>query len=141
MPHLTNPINAVKLSYNLLDDEGIIVVELPNYNSVSTYVQKLSKVPDRHLYPLTHLMIFTLDSAKYILEKNGFELIAVWFLGMDVIELLKYIARLDKTFEKSEVCEALIKKLNKLQFTLDKEGLGDEFLIIAKKINNFLENR
>jgi len=136
LEHVPNPIHMVRLSNNLLAKDGIITLELPNYNSLSTYVQKLSKIPDRHLIPYAHIMMYTIKSAQYILEKNGFKSIAVWFWGMDMIEFLKHVSRQDKDFAKSELSDLLAKKLNALQSIFDEDEMGDQFLILGKKVKN-----
>lgn len=136
LEHVTNPTQMIRLSNSLLEKHGIIALELPNYNSLSTYVQKLSKIPDRHLIPYAHIMLYTVKSAKYILEKNGFKPIAIWFYGMDMIEFLKHVSRQDKYFAESELSNLLIKKLNKMQLSFDEDEMGDQFLIIGKKIKN-----
>ena len=136
LEHISNPTQMIRLSNNLLTKNGIIALELPNYNSLSTYVQKLSKIPDRHLTPYAHIMIYTIKSAQYILEKNGFKSIAVWFYGMDIIEFFKHVSRQDKDFAKSELSDILAKKLNALQSVFDKDKMGDQFLILGKKIKN-----
>ena len=136
LEHVPNPTQMVRLANNLLAKDGIIALELPNYNSLSTYVQKLSKIPDRHLIPYAHIMMYTIKSAQYILEKNGFKPIAVWFYGMDMIEFFKHISRKDKDFAKSELSDLLIKKLNALQGIFDEDGMGDQFLILGGKVKN-----
>ena len=85
LEHITKPIEALKISNKLLRKNGIIVMEVPNYDSLSSYVQKLADVTDRHLDPTQHIMMFTLESAKYSLQKTGFRPIVVWCYGMDVI--------------------------------------------------------
>lgn len=136
LEHVINPTQMIRLSNNLLEKNGVIALELPNYNSLSTYVQKLSKMPDRHLIPYAHIMLYTVKSAKYILEKNGFKPIAIWFYGMDMIEFLKHVSRQDKYFAKSDLSDLLAKKVNKLQSVFDEDEMGDQFLILGKKIKN-----
>jgi len=134
LEHLSLPIQSLKISHDLLSKNGIIAVEAPNYDSISTSVQKLSTVFDRHLVPHTHIMLFTLKSLKFALRKAGFKPIATWVWGMDVIELLKYVNRLDKKFGKSELSMILYNKINELQAIFDKENKGDSILVVAKKI-------
>ena len=134
LEHLTNPVEMLEISNRLLRKNGIVVLQVPNYDSLSTYIQKLDRVTDRHLDPTQHIMMFTLESAKYILRKTGFRPIAVWCYGMDVIELMKYLARKDNRFKNSELNDSLSQNLNELQYVFDKEMKGDEFLIIGKRI-------
>lgn len=133
LEHLADPMKSLKISYNLLVKNGIIAIEVPNYDSVSTYVQKLSTVYDRHLDFHTHIMMFTLKSLKFAIKKAGFKHIATWIWGMDIIELLKYLNRLDKKFANSELSMILSNKINEFQAIFDKEKQGDSILMIAKK--------
>lgn len=132
--HITDPMNVLKISNELLKKNGIIVIEVPNYNSVSTYVQILAGVADRHLVPYSHIMMFTINSAKYALRKAGFKPLAMWMWGMDIIELLKWINKKEKKFLNSDLNRILCEKLNNLQRVLDEGELGDLFLMIGRKI-------
>lgn len=136
LEHIPDLTNNLKLSNRLLKKNGLVVAELPNYNSLSTYIQKLSLLPDRHLIPYAHIMMFTMKSAKYILQKTGFKPIAIWFWGMDMIELLKYIRNNDRKFTNSELIDLLSTKLNSLQFVFDNAMMGDQFLIIGRKVKS-----
>lgn len=134
--HIPNPVAALKEANKLLKKNGLVAIEVPNYECFSTYFQKLTKSPDRHLTIPGHIMVFTKKSAEYMLKKNGFQPIAIWYWGMDTIELLKYMTHLDKNFAKSELFEELSKKTNEIQYIFDSSKRSDEFLIIGKKVKN-----
>ena len=110
------------------------MILVPNYNSVSTYVQKLTKHPKRHLLPHSHIMLFSIKSLQIALKKSGFKPKSTWIWGSDMIEFLNYINKLDKNFQKSELNNVLISKINEFQKIFDKDKLGDELLMIGKKI-------
>ena len=78
-------------------------------------------------------MLFSKDSLEYSLTKSGFKPIALWCYGMDAIELLKHIKTYNEIFSNSKINE-LFKNINELQKLFDSLLRGDEFLIIAKKI-------
>ena len=136
MEHVPNPVQVLRQSNKLLKKKGLVAIEVPNYESFSTYFQKLTKSPDRHLSIPAHIMLFTKKSAEHILRKNGFEPIAIWYYGMDAIELLKYMKRLDKEFFNSELLQALSTKINEIQNIFDSSEKSDTFLIIGKKISD-----
>ena len=133
LEHLPDPISALKTSYRLLNDNGLVVIEVPNYQSVSSYVQELSGLADRHLVPYTHIMMFTENSIKYALKKTGFESIAFWYYGMDMIELLKHLSK-EKKFKNSNLDNFLQKNLNKIQLIIDKNKNSDFLYVIGRKI-------
>ena len=54
--------------------------------------------------------------------------------GMDTIELLKYINNFDKNFLTSKLGKFLISKANEFQKIFEQEKLGDDFLMVAKKL-------
>lgn len=134
LEHIPDPMNALKICNSLLTKNGIIAILVPNYNSVSTYVQKLTKKPSRHLLPHSHIMLFSEKSLKIAVEKSGFKPHAIWIWGSDSIELLKYMHSMDKNFLKSQLCKTMISNINAIQNIFDKEKSGDEMLMIAKKI-------
>jgi len=134
--HIPDPVAVLKEANKILKKNGLVAIEVPNYECYSTYFQKLTKSPDRHLTIPGHIMVFTKKSAEYMLKKNGFEPIAIWYWGMDAIELLKYMKSTDKNFEKSELLEELTNKINEIQYVFDSSKRSDEFLIIGKKIKN-----
>jgi len=134
LEHIPEPMKILKLCNKMMKKNGIIAIDVPNYNSISTYVQKLAKNPNRHLIPSSHIMLFTIKSLEFALKKNGFKPIAVWMWGMDMIEFLKYINNLDKDFLTSKLGKFLISKTNEFQKIFDQEKLGDDFLMVAKKL-------
>lgn len=136
LEHLPDPVEHLGLSNRLLKKDGIIVLELPNYNSLSTQVQNVSKLIDRHLVPYAHIMMFTLKSAKFILNKTGFRPISCWFWGQDVLQLLKYLRLLDKQFANSDLSKILSENINQLQLVFDKNKMSDEFMIIGRKFKS-----
>lgn len=134
--HLPQPMAVLKLSNYALKKNGLVVLEVPNYNSLSTKVQDLSKLVDRHLVPYAHIMMFTQRSANYALIKTGFKPIATWFWGQDFLEVVKYLNTIDGNFKNSGLKLALIEKLNQLQEVFDKDKRSDEFMIIGKKFKH-----
>jgi 2-polyprenyl-3-methyl-5-hydroxy-6-metoxy-1,4-benzoquinol methylase len=136
LEHMTNPVKALRTANGFLKKNGIVAIEVPNFDCLSTYFQKLTQVPDRHLLPYAHIMVFSQKSAEFMLRSNGFEPISIWYWGMDMIELLKYMKLHDKNFESSELCKILSEKLNEMQLIFDRSKMADEFLIIGKKVKS-----
>ena len=134
LEHIPEPMKALKICNSMLKKNGIIAIDVPNYNSVSTYIQKLTQKPNRHLVPHSHIMLFTLQSLEFAFKKSGFISLSVWLWGMDIIELLTYISKLDKNFRNSQLSEILISKANEIQKIFDQEKLGDNILMVAKKL-------
>jgi 2-polyprenyl-3-methyl-5-hydroxy-6-metoxy-1,4-benzoquinol methylase len=134
LEHIPEPMKALKICNSLLKKNGIIAILVPNYNSISTYVQKLTKLPNRHLLPHSHIMLFSEKSLKTAVKKSGFKPHALWIWGSDTIELLKYMQSVDRNFLKSQLGKTMISNINDIQQIFDKEKSGDEMLMISKKI-------
>lgn len=85
LEHLHNPIRTLKIAYSLLKDNGILIIEVPNFASFESKLFKSSWVG---IAAPLHLFHFTPLSIRKLLEKVGFKVIALEF----VPERTKYIA-------------------------------------------------
>jgi len=132
MDVIPNPLEILKISNSLLDKNGIITLNVPNYDSVSTAVQMHIKEPDRHLGNDV-MRAYNLKSLKFALNKAGFDTVGVWYFGMDFLELLRYIRTLSKKFINSEIDMILRSKINELQEVFDRSHMGDQILIVGRK--------
>jgi 2-polyprenyl-3-methyl-5-hydroxy-6-metoxy-1,4-benzoquinol methylase len=128
-----NPMEEIKIASKLLNKNGLIALSVPNFNSVSTYVQKLIKETDRHLIPETIFYLYTLKSLKFALQKAGFKPLSVWNFGMDSIEFMRYLRQNNKKFENSELDFVLRNNLNQIQRIFDDNLMGDQIFMIGKK--------
>lgn len=118
LEHIPNPLRELKNYKRLLNKNSIMVLEVPNYDCVSTDIQKTIKHPTRHLYPHFHIMMFTQKSMELILRKAGLKPLAIWYFGQDVIEL-------------SRRFPSLLEYANEIQRIIDKNHKSDEFIMIA----------
>lgn len=132
---IPDPMNELKLANKLLNKNGIVGINVPNFDSVSTQVQKLITSPDRHLEPSSMLMQYNQKSLEFALKKSGFKPLATWYFGMDVIELLKFIRIKINHFENSEIDLTLRNHLNSIQTIFDTNHLGDQIFMIGRKIS------
>ncbi len=132
--HLPDPISELKLCNRILKKNGILVIDGPNSESLSSYIQQYSGIADRHLVPYSHIMLFSLKSLEHALKKTGFKPITTWFYGMDMIEFLKYLLRSNNKFHQSNVFKFLKENTNEFQKIIDKQQMSDFFLVIARKV-------
>ena len=70
--HIYNPINFVNKAYNLLNTNGIMVLETPTYDSFSF---KVLRHHERSLRCDGHIYFFTKKSLRSLVEKCGFHVI------------------------------------------------------------------
>ena len=54
---------------------------------------------------------YSLNSLKFALNKAGFETVAVWYFGMDIIELIRYIRNLNKNLKIQKLIKFYVLKL------------------------------
>jgi len=77
----------IKKAYELLVNDGIIAIALPNYGSIFRLIMQEN---DPYICPPAHLNYFNLNSLSKLLEKNGFK-----------VEAAQWVSRIPKnTFEK-----------------------------------------
>jgi len=131
---IPNPVEYVKITYRLLSQGGIAVFDIPNYNSLSRYVQFTysDQLVCRFLYPSV-ISSYTEESISQLLRKEGFDVIAVWYYGMDFYELINNLSYSDERFRNSKINELLRNNINELQNIFDKQKMGDDLFVIAKK--------
>lgn len=133
LEHLSDPMEALSISKRLLRPRGLLIAQVPNFDSFSTRVQSaFPKSVIRHAEPIGHMMLFTVDSLTRALNLHGFTPRALWYFGMDVHELIFHLALRDPSFASHELRHQLYDNLNLLQGIIDRAKLSDEILMVGK---------
>lgn len=89
LEHTPDPSAFLKAARARLDREGMVIAKLPRWDSLSTASQMGSPTTViRHLDPMGHIMCFTDASAAELFHRCGFRVVAAWYYGMDVYELI-----------------------------------------------------
>lgn len=70
--HLTDLHENISILYQLLEDNGIVVMVTPNYSS---WQRKLFQKRWFQFKPVEHINYFTLDTLRKLVEANNFEII------------------------------------------------------------------
>lgn len=70
--HITSLDTAFEKLFHLLDDEGVIVIVTPNYNSLQ---RKLFRKKWFQYKPIEHIQYFTKESLTVFAERNGLQVI------------------------------------------------------------------
>lgn len=134
LEHVTDPMAMLRRSFELLRPGGHLVVQVPNARSLSTFVQQV--FPEhvfRHMSPVSHIMVFTEPSLTTALRLAGFEIAALWFLGLDVYELLNTLVLQNPRVQGSRLQETLLTHMEALQHVLDREELSDGIIAVARR--------
>ena len=90
LEHLPNFMKFMEKTYGILSDkgEGMLMLEVPRWHSLDTKIQStFNNRVNRHLFPLSHIQIFSDSSIMNALILNGFVPKGAWFFGMDMYEL------------------------------------------------------
>ncbi len=129
LEHLDDPKGVIKKAVSLLNKEGILYIDLPNFGGLSANLQK-GNWP--LLLPSEHLWHFTYLSLKKILKENNTKIVfnerasGLWDLNNPYKELLIAFLTLKKRFV-IEIITAIP------SFILTKFKVGSDLMVIAKK--------
>lgn len=129
LEHLDNPVKIIEKVLMLLADKGYVLIDVPNFGSLSAKMQKTSWPL---LLPNEHLWHFNLNSLERLLKKTNFEIIftervsGIWDFGNPLKELFTSLTCFKLRFfsELFTAIPALI---------ISRLNLGTDLLVIAKK--------
>ncbi len=129
LEHLADPRLVLKKVVGLLNNDGLLYIDLPNFGSVSA---KIMGVKWPLLLPEEHPWHFTFEAIQQISGQLGFKILLVnrssgiWDFDNPVKELWLSLSTFKKRFF-SEVLTAIP------TFVISKMGLGSGLIIIASK--------
>ena len=131
---LPDPLSHFKIINRMLKKNGLFGTIVPNGQSL-TGALSLHK-PDTCLRTINAVdfSYFSPKSVNICLEKSGFELVSVWWHGLDIHELIVRMIEADPSFADSNACSILYDNFNELQAVIDKARLSDSYLLCARKI-------
>lgn len=134
LEYTPDPGRFVDRARELLAPDGMLVVEVPRADCVSTTVQEHpGSVVARHADPTTHVNLFSDASLAELLWRGGFTPVAAWYFGMDAYELAVQLA-----LDVGEAAlEALTGPLATLQAALDRGRLCDDVLVAAVPVQTY----
>lgn len=101
LEHVADPIQVVNKIYTILKLGGIVLIDVPNFGSLSSKLMK-SKWP--YLLTNEHNWHFTKESLEFLLQKNGFKLVywetrsGIWDYGYPWLELWQSLSTFKKRF-------------------------------------------
>lgn len=131
LEHLPDPSKVLDKAFKILKDDGILIIDLPNFDSLSA---KLLKCRWPYLLPSEHRWHFTLKSLSKLLDQYHFQVIfshtysGIWDYGDPGLELRQSFTGLKKRFINNLLTSApalIATKLNK----------GTDLTVAAKKVN------
>lgn len=129
LEHLTDPEEVISKAYSLLNDKGLLYIDVPNFGGLSAKVYGMNWPL---LLPEEHLWHFSEKSLSFLLEKLGFRIIfinkssGIWDYANPMQGVLQSLIHLKKRFF-NELITAVP------SFLITKLGLGTDLMMIAKK--------
>ena len=129
LEHLADPFLAIKKASSLLNKEGLLYIDLPNFASLSATLKK-DKWP--FLLVEEHLWHFSLKSLKILFKNNGLDLVfverasGIWDFDKPYFELLSSLVSLKKRFIGNFLTAIPTLLLSKL-------SLGSDLMVLARK--------
>ncbi len=134
---VNNPVNELKLVNRNMNKNGILMVDVPDFNSVThELIRFFPDISIRHLSGAQRSS-FTLKSLNYFLNKNGFKILFRWHYGLDIYMIMNSLIQRNQNLENSNLMKVMSKRFNDLQKIFDEEEKSDTLFFIAKKIKNF----
>lgn len=132
--HIPDPVKQVRMATKMLRKKGILVIEVPNANSISTYSDFI--YPDqvtRQMYPIFHIMVYTASCLSTFLEKEGYQVKGAWYLGLDIYNVLLHAGIKNPNLWGSPLAEFFFRHYNEFQKIVDQEKMSDQMIFVASK--------
>jgi 2-polyprenyl-3-methyl-5-hydroxy-6-metoxy-1,4-benzoquinol methylase len=130
---VVDPVGHLNTINEMLNDEGVVIIDQPRYDSFSCELIKTSPETSlRYLNPMQR-SVFSEKSLLLILEKAHFEPLLLWRIGLDFYEFLSTVCLHMPQFGDSKPFNFLIDHMNSFQKIFDENNASDTMVIIAKK--------
>ena len=132
LEYVDDPASFVSAARRSLSSSGMLIVEVPRVDSLSTAVQSgPSAVVARHMDPTTHINGFSDESLMTLLLGCGFRPVAAWYFGMDIYEVLVQVAL---RLENPAALESMADLIPMLQQAVDQGRQCDDMIVAAVPI-------
>lgn len=135
LEHVECPICLTKEIYRLLKTSGLLIIEVPNLDSLSLKIfqnkYSLHRVPE-------HLTYWSKDSLKLLLENNNYKIESISYPIMMPLtfskSFLKFLSKEENMFAKQLSCLSIPLALISIGFGM--MGYGEILRVIARKEGN-----
>ena len=127
--HVSSPIEMLKSSILALNKEGMVIADVPRWDSFSTAVH--CAFPDsviRHLDPMDHIQCFSDSSLATAFSLSGYDIVAAWYFGMDAYELA---TQLSYILGENKILDVMREKIPLFQKRLDLAKLSDFMVFVG----------
>jgi len=129
-----DPSKELELITKLIKKGGIIMIDLPNFNSVChEMIRSFPSQSIRHLNAC-QMSSFTLKSLSFLLKQKGYKILTRWIYGLDFYMIMNFLNQENKYFQNTSAMKVMTKKYSEFQKIFDKEKVSDTLFLISKKI-------
>ncbi len=124
LEHVVNPVTQIKKAVSLLEENGVIIFEVPSADSLlMQYVLKHSLVPFRFIENARHLTFFSRQSIEMISHEIDLKMEFIESNGLDIQTILLH-----------ELEDEIIEKIMNLQQLIDENLLSDHYRVFLRKL-------
>ncbi len=135
LEHLTEPRKLLGQIRDYLTAGGLLVVEVPSFDCLLVeYLKVHPEQADRIIDGWGHLMLFSLPTISRMLEEQGFSVVEVQSLGLDLQTVLRYFKTADPQVANHPVYRFLSEHGQPLQECLESMHKADMIRVFARKI-------
>jgi 2-polyprenyl-3-methyl-5-hydroxy-6-metoxy-1,4-benzoquinol methylase len=133
LEYASEPAHFIKKARQQLPNDGMLVIEVPRSDAISLAIEQIfPETVWRHALPNSHMNLYSDASLATLLHENGFRIVAAWYFGMDIYELLLQLAISGRNDDDISGWEEVIPKL---QAFIDTARLGDDLVIAALPVS------
>jgi 2-polyprenyl-3-methyl-5-hydroxy-6-metoxy-1,4-benzoquinol methylase len=133
LEHILDPKTLVKSISENISPGAYFLFEVPRFPSISAIANRcFPNLAARNIYSPDHLHLFSDKSAQIMLNEAKFEIQATWFFGQDVYEVFGNMLA-SAAFANHPLINKALSLTNDMQTVVDKNGLSDTMLVLAKK--------
>lgn len=132
--HLDDPASMLQVVWRLLKPGGVVVVETPTYDSL---IFKLLGKRERSLSCNGHIIFYTVDTLRRLLEKIGFEVVVAEKVGrtLSMGRLLWNLGVMSKSTVVQKKVQHLIDKFDLLHSGHVHLNMGDMVRVYGRKVS------
>jgi 2-polyprenyl-3-methyl-5-hydroxy-6-metoxy-1,4-benzoquinol methylase len=129
LEYVSDPAPFIAAARRTLSKDGLLIVEVPRVDSLSTAVQSIpGAVVARHMDPTSHINGFSDESLMTLLVQGGFKPVAAWYFGMDIYETLVQMAL---RRDDPNMLESVADFIPRLQESVDLGRQCDDIIVAA----------
>ena len=125
LEHFYNPKDMIKAGSRLLVEDGLLVIYVPNWNSLARMVLGSETF---WIWGIFHLSYFSIETLSRMVSEQGFQLLHYETQGMDVADIIW-------SYENEKGLDTTILKNNidSFQYCCAEAGLGALLRLFVRK--------